>query len=139
MATTAPSKNNFVGTIASISKELENSGKKYRIYTIEGATGNKTFVINDKFALRNADLLVLDADVEISFEEVIKDKTHWVDKDSVEHVHTYTGVNVVGVTRVSSKKAKMASLGSIIESTYKKSENLDLTKIYADAFATLLR
>lgn len=139
METILPKNSTCAGTIASISQELDNSGKKYRIYTIESTNDNKTFVINSKFAEKNADLLVLDADVEIAFDEVIKDKTHWVDKTGKVTPHTYTGVNVTGITRVSSKKAKIASLSNIIDSTYKKTESMDLTKIYADAFAQLLK
>lgn len=135
----APEVKHFVGTISSISKELESSGKQYRLYTVEQAEDSKTFAINSKFAAANADLLVLDAEVDFRYEETIKDKTYWMNPLKEKVVHTTSGLSVTGVTRVSSKKAKMAALAGIIESTYKKSENLDLTKIYADSMAVLLK
>ena len=134
-----PEVKHFVGTISSISKELESSGKSYRLYTVEQNDESQTFAINSKFAAANADLLVLDADVDFRYEETIKDKTYWINPLNEKVVHTTSGLSVTGVTRVSSKKAKMAALAGVIESTYKRSENLDLTKIYADSMAVLLK
>jgi len=97
---------------------------------------NKTFVFDGvpHFYLKVYRLqlsLALDTTLVVEYETVVKDKTHWVDADGKEHVHTYDGENISNITRATTIQTKMMVL-PIIEAKMN-----DVSDAKAMAFATL--
>ena len=132
MATKLATKSTFIGTVADISDVINKNGKDFRLVTFS-VEDNKTkvFAVNEKFYLRNTSRLVLDSTLVVEYETVIKNKTHWVDADGTEHVHTYDGENISNITRATSIQAKMMVL-PVIEAKMN-----DVSDAKAMAFATL--
>ena len=132
MATKLANKTTFIGTVADISDVINKNGKDFRLVTFS-LEDNKTkvFAINEKFYQRNLTRIVLDTTLVVEYETCIKDKTHWVDADGKEHVHTYDGENISNITRATSIQAKMMVL-PVIEAKMN-----DVSDAKALAFATL--
>ena len=134
MATTTKlaAKTTFIGTVADISDIITKNNKEFRLVTFS-VEDNKTkvFAVNEKFYMRNQQRFALDTTLVVEFETTIKDKTHWVDADGKEHIHTYDGENISNITRATGIQAKMMVL-PIIEAKMN-----DVSDAKAMAFATL--
>lgn len=132
MATKLAPKSTLIATVADITDMISKNGRDFRIVTFS-IEDNKTkqFVVNEKFYQRQQSRLVPDATLVVEYETTTKDKTHWVDNDGKEHVHTYDGENISNITRATAIQAKMMVL-PIIEAKMEA-----VTDAKAMAMATL--
>lgn len=132
MATKLATKTTFIGTVADVSDTITKNNKEFRLVTFS-VEDNKTkvFAVNEKFYMRNNTRFALDTTLVVEYEVVIKDKTHWVDAQGAEHVHTYDGENISNITRATAIQTKMMVL-PIIEAKMN-----DVSDAKAMAFATL--
>ena len=138
MATKLASKTTFIGTVADISDMITKNNRDFRLVTFS-VEDNKTkvFAINEKFYQRNQTRLALDTTLVVEFETTIKDKTHWVDADGKEHVHTYDGENIANITRATGIQAKLMVL-PIIEAKMNEVSN-EKAMAMATLYGNLLR
>lgn len=105
------SKSSFIGTVADISDIINKNGKDFRLVTfVLGDNKTKVFPVNEKFYQRQQSRLVLDSTLVVEYETVVKDKTHWVDTDGKEHVHTYDGENISNITKATGLQTKLMVL-----------------------------
>ena len=138
MATKLASKTTFIGTVADISDMITKNNRDFRLVTFS-VEDNKTkvFAINEKFYQRNKERLALDTTLVVEYETTIKDKTHWVDADGKEHVHTYDGENIANITRATGIQAKLMVL-PIIEAKMNEVSN-EKAMAMATLYGNLLR
>lgn len=135
MATKLATKSSFIGIVADISDTITKNTKSFRLVTFS-LEDNKTkvFAVNEKFYLRQQSRLVPDATLVVEYETCMKDKTHWVDSDGKEHVHTYDGDNISNIVRATSVQSKMLMLGTLEGKLHAVAES---NPNAANAFATL--
>jgi len=138
MATKLATKSSLIGTVADISDIITKNNRDFRIVTFSVEDNKtKTFALNEKFYQRNINRIVLDATLVVEYETCVKDKTHWVDAEGKEHVHTYDGDNVSNITRATGIQAKMLVLpileGKLADVAPEKS------MAYATLYGNLLR
>lgn len=132
MATKLATKSSLIGTVADISDIITKNSKDFRIVTFSlGDNKTKQFVVNEKFYQRQQSRLVPDSTLVVEYETCIKDKTHWLDAEGKEHVHTYDGENISNITRATAVQTKMM-LMPVLEEKLASVENEK-----AMAFATL--
>lgn len=138
MATKLASKTTFIGTVADISDMITKNNRDFRLVTFS-VEDNKTkvFAINEKFYQRNKERLALDTTLVVEYETTIKDKTHWVDTEGKEHVHTYDGENIANITRATGIQAKLMVL-PIIEAKMNEVSN-EKAMAMATLYGNLLR
>lgn len=138
--TFAPQVSQVSGIVSGVSAELNKAERKFRMLILETSEGIKQIPLAAKFYDRVKDLLQPDADVTLSIQHTIKDKTEYVDRETGEvKKHTSTGEAVTNVTRRSSRASKLDALEGVFNKYLDKYEDPNIAVGFAQAAATLLR
>ena len=127
-------------TIAEVSDILTKNGKEFRMVTFIDEHGkSQSLPVNEKFYLRNNARFQPDVVVQLTTQEVIEGKTHWVDDAGKKNVHTYSGTNVSSVVRATAHQAKMQTLNALETRLLKHEENPATMNALATMYGNMLR